>query len=319
MADRHRSPWDLALPSLSVAQIKTSRFGFLRFGLLALPGALAVVACAPQPSPPPVPSSTPALTSVPAPPSTAAPTSVPAPTSTAAPTSAPASPAIYGFTIVNTFPHDPNAFTQGLVFEDGYLYESTGLRGQSTLRKVDLTTGDVILSLSLDPSLHAEGITVFNDRIIQLTFTSGIGFIYDQQSFTNQGNFNFTPEGWGVTHDGHKLIMSDGSSQLRFLDIETFEETARIEVTDRGQPVIWLNELEYVEGEIYANVWQSDAMARISPETGEVLGWIELSGLLADESQAGVLNGIAYDSATGRLFVTGKNWPKLFEIELFNK
>jgi glutamine cyclotransferase len=220
---------------------------------------------------------------------------------------------------VNTFPHDPNAFTQGLVFEDGYLYESTGLRGQSTLRMVDLTTGDVILSLSLDPSLHAEGITVFNDRIIQLTFTSGIGFIYDQQSFTNQGRFNFTPEGWGLTHDGHKLIMSDGSSQLRFLDIETFEETARIEVTDRGQPVFWLNELEYVEGEIYANVWQSDAMARISPETGEVLGWIELSGLLADESQAGVLNGIAYDSATGRLFVTGKNWPKLFEIELFNK
>jgi glutamine cyclotransferase len=220
---------------------------------------------------------------------------------------------------VNTYPHDPKAYTQGLAFEDGYLYEGTGLRGQSTLRKVDLTTGQVLQSLPLDPNLHGEGITVFNDRITQLTFTSGIGFVYDQQSFSKQGVFSYTPEGWGLTHDGRQLIMSDGSAELRFLDFENFEETARIVVTDRDQPVQWLNELEYVEGEIYANVWQSDVIARISPDTGEVLGWIDLSGLLADELQAGVLNGIAYDSETGRLFVTGKNWPKLFEIALVSE
>jgi len=284
------------------------RSRLLQFGPMVSLTALAIVGCAPQPSP--TPTSAPEIPLAPAPTSMAEPASTPVPNPTSF------SPARYGFTIVNTFPHDPMAFTQGLVFEDGYLYEGTGLRGQSTLRKVDLTTGDVIMSLSLDPSLHAEGITVFNDRITQLTLTSGIGFVYDQHSFSKQGEFFFTPEGWGLTHDGRQLIMSDGSAELRFLDPETFEETARIEVTDRGQPVIWLNELEYVEGEIYANIWQSDVIARISLETGEVLGWIELSGLLASEPRPGVLNGIAYDSEARRLFVTGKNWPNLFEITL---
>ena len=181
---------------------------------------------------------------------------------------------------------------------------------------MDLTTGEVTQSLSLDPDLFGEGIALFNDRIIQLTLTSGIGYIYDRQSFSKQGEFGYKPEGWGLTHDGRQLIMSDGSAELRFLDVETFEETARITVTDRGQPVQWLNELEYVEGEIYANIWQSDMIARISPDTGEVLGWIDLTGLLTDAPEAGILNGIAYDSETGRLFVTGKNWPKLFEIVL---
>jgi glutamine cyclotransferase len=244
------------------------------------------------------------------------PTSTPVSPSIPPPTITPDSPLEYTFNIVNTYPHDPAAFTQGLVFKDGYLYEGTGLRGQSTLRKVDLTTGEVIQSLSLDPNLHGEGITLFNDRIAQLTFTSGIGFIYDQQSFARIGDFSYTPEGWGLTHDGRQLIMSDGTAELRFLDAETFEEIARITVTDRGQPLQWLNELEYVEGEIYANVWLSDMIARISPDTGEVLGWIDLSGLLDIALEAGVLNGIAYDSETGRLFVTGKNWPKLFEIAL---
>ena len=280
----------------------------LQFGLIVLLAALAIVGCAPQPTP--TPTSTPEIALAPVPTSMAEPASTPVPIPTTF------SPARYGFAIANTFPHDPMAFTQGLVFEDGYLYEGTGLRGQSTLRKVDLTTGEVIQSLALDSDLFGEGIALFDNRIIQLTLTSGTGFSYDQQSLTKQGEFSFTPEGWGLTHDGRQLIMSDGSSELRFLDAETFKETARIEVTDRGQPVIWLNELEYVEGEIYANIWQSDVIARISPETGEVLGWIELSGLLADEPKPGILNGIAYDSEAGRLFVTGKNWPNLFEITL---
>ena len=231
-------------------------------------------------------------------------------------TETPTSPIHYGFQVVNTYPHDQDAFTQGLVYQEGLLYESTGLRGHSTLREVDLATGDVIQSLALDSELFGEGVTLFDGRIFQLTLTSGIGFIYDPDTFSKLGEFSYTPEGWGLTHDGRQLIMSDGSAELRFLDAETLEGTGRIEVTDRGQPVRWLNELEYVEGEIYANIWQSDLIARISPESGEVLGWIDLSDLLTGEDQAGILNGIAYDSRTRRLFVTGKNWPKLFEIAL---
>ncbi len=279
--------------------IKPSPGRGLRIRLLAPFGLLAIVACAPEPSSTPIPSEPP----------------IPSPASSATPISPPR----YTFRIVNNYPHDPGAYTQGLIYKDGFLYEGTGLRGHSTLRKVDLTTGEVIQSLILDPNLFGEGITLFDDRIIQLTLTSGIGFIYDPQSFLKQGEFRYTPEGWGLTHDGRQLIMSDGSAELRFLDVETFEETARITVTDRGQPVRWLNELEYVDGEIYANVWQSDVIARISPETGNVLGWIDLSSLLGDEPQAGILNGIAYDSEGKRLFVTGKNWPRLFEIALVSE
>ncbi len=309
MANRRRSRPGLALRNSFAARIKTSRSRLLRTGLLALSGALVIAACAPQPSQTPATTAASGLPLAP----TATPSS--SPTSTAIPIS----PSHYTFSIVNTYPHDPGAYTQGLIYKDGFLYEGTGLRGQSTLRKVDLATGEVIQSLSLDPNLFGEGITAFNDRIAQLTLTSGIGFVYDQQSFSRQGDFSYMPEGWGLTHDGRQLIMSDGSAELRFLDHETFEETARITVTDRGQPVQWLNELEYVEGEIYANVWQSDMIARISPNTGEVTGWIDLSGLVAKEPKAGLLNGIAYDSETGRLFVTGKNWPKLFEIALVSE
>lgn len=259
---------------------------FSRVLILSILGSLTIIACAPQ--------------------------QFQAPARTAIPVSTPQ----FTYKIVNTYPHDPGAFTQGLVYEDGFLYEGTGLRGQSTLRRVDLTSGAVVQSLALDPELFGEGITLFGDRIIQLTLTSGIGFVYDQQSFSKLDEFSYTPEGWGLTHDGRELIMSDGSAELRFLDDESFRETSRVTVTDGDLPVQWLNELEYVEGEIYANVWQTDLIARISPDTGEVLGWIDLAGLRRDEPSAGVLNGIAYDSEGRRLFVTGKNWPELFEIEL---
>ncbi|MFQ5944197.1 MAG: glutaminyl-peptide cyclotransferase [Anaerolineales bacterium] len=259
---------------------------FSRTIILALLGSLTIIACAPQQFPTP------------------------------APTATPISPSRYTFRIVSSYPHDPGAYTQGLVYEEGFLYESTGLRGESTLRRVDLISGEVAQSLSLDPELFGEGIALLDDRIIQLTLTSGIGFVYDQQSFSKLDEFNYTPEGWGLTHDGQQLIMSDGSAELRFLDPESFQETSRVTVTDGDQPVQWLNELEYVEGEIYANVWQSDLIARISPDTGEVLGWINLARLRGDEPRAGILNGIAYDSERQRLFVTGKNWPELFEIEL---
>jgi glutamine cyclotransferase len=203
-----------------------------------------------------------------------------------------------------------------LIFDDGFLYEGTGLRGQSTLRKVDLVSGEVLQSLVLEPELFGEGIASLGDHIVQLTLTSGFGFVYDRQSFEIADEFNFTPEGWGLTFDGNQLIMSDGSAELRFLDPGSFQETARLTVADKGVPVLWLNELEWVEGEIYANVWQSDVIARISPETGDVLGWIDLSGLRGDEGPVGVLNGIAYDAEGQRLFVTGKNWSELLEIEL---
>ena len=235
---------------------------------------------------------------------------------TPAPTATPGAAPRFTYTIVNSYPHDPGAFTQGLVYENGYLYEGTGLRGQSTLRRVDLNSGEVVRSLALDPELFGEGITLLGDRIIQLTLSAGLGFVYDRRSFSKLEEFSFTPEGWGLTHDGRQLIMSDGSAELRFLDPDSFQETRRLLVTDDGFPVSMLNELEYVEGEIYANIWQTDRIARISPDTGKVMGWIDLTGLRAENPRAGVLNGIAYDSEGRRLFVTGKNWPELFEISL---
>ena len=232
------------------------------------------------------------------------------------PTSGPLEVPRYSFEIIDAYPHDPGAYTQGLVYEDGFLYEGTGLYGESSLREVELETGAVIRTVDLDEEYFGEGIALLSDRIIQLTLKSGTGFVYDAVSLEELERFDFTPEGWGLTHDGRRLIMSDGTSSLRFLDPRSFEETAHITVTDQGVPVPWLNELEWVEGEVFANVWQSDEIARISPETGEVLGWIDLSGLREHGSFAGVLNGIAYDPENKRLFVTGKNWPTLFEIEL---
>lgn len=228
-------------------------------------------------------------------------------------------PRVQGIRIVNVYPHDPKAFTQGLVFSGGSLFESTGLRGQSTLRRVDLKTGRVIQARSLDPRHFAEGLTLWKDRLIQLTWRSGVGFVYDSDSFAEERQFSYEGEGWGITHDGHMLIMSDGSATLRFLDPATFDVSRTLEVTDAGDPVLNLNELEVVKGEILANVWGKDRISRISPETGQVLGWIDLTPLrsaLGPVQGIDALNGIAYDGEADRLFVTGKFWPSLFEIEV---
>lgn len=232
----------------------------------------------------------------------------------------PAGPApVAGYQVVRIYPHDPQAFTQGLVFLDGALYEGTGLPGRSTIRKVRLENGEVLQVQKLDPQYFGEGITVLGNRLFELTYKSEIGFEYDRVTFRRTGTFTYRGEGWGLTHDGARLIMSDGTAFLRFLDPATLKETGRIQVRDGQTPVVYLNELEYIKGEVFANVWQTDRIARISPKTGAVIGWIDLKGLLnpRDAAQgAEVLNGIAYDAATDRLFVTGKLWPKLFEIKI---
>ncbi len=228
---------------------------------------------------------------------------------------------IYSYSIVNTYPHDPDAFTQGLVFEDGVLYEGTGLLERSTLRRVELETGAILQIRELPNQFFGEGITIYGNEIIQLTWRSNVGFVYDKSSFELLREFNYSTEGWGITHDGKHLIMSDGTSILHLLDPQTFEKTGQLEVFDNDGPVTRLNELEYIQGEIYANVWQTDRIARIAPDTGRVVGWVELGGLLTAEDRSepvDVLNGIAYDTEADRLFVTGKLWPKLFEIELIS-
>lgn len=228
-------------------------------------------------------------------------------------------PLRFTYRIVNVFPHDPDAFTQGLVFDRDFLYESTGLNGKSTLRKVEVETGKVLQSVSLPTQFFGEGLTLYQGRLIQLTWRSEVGFVYELESFRKIREFGYKGEGWGLTHDGTLLIMSDGSAKLGFRDPETFAEIRRIEVQDGGDPVLFLNELEYINGEIFANIWQQDSIARISPATGRVLGWIDLSELrdaLGPVRRVDVLNGIAYDKERNRLFVTGKLWPKLFELEL---
>jgi glutamine cyclotransferase len=226
---------------------------------------------------------------------------------------------VYTYNIVSTYPHDRDAFTQGLVFEDGVLYEGTGLLGHSTLRKVELETGDILQICELSDEFFGEGIAIYGNRVIQLTWQSNTGFVYEKDSLELLREFNYSTEGWGITHDGERLIMSDGTSTLHFLDPQTFEEIGQLEVFDSGTPITRLNELEYIQGELYANVWQTEWVARIAPETGQVIGWIDLGGLLTAEDRSepvDVLNGIAYDAEADRLFVTGKLWPKLFEIEL---
>lgn len=227
---------------------------------------------------------------------------------------------VYSYTVVNTYPHDRRAYTQGIVFLDGVLFESTGLRGRSSLRRVELESGRVLERRTLLPPYFGEGITILDDRIYQLTWTSGVGFVYERESMKLVREFRYGVEGWGITHDGSRLIVSDGTSTLYFWDPETLLETGRLTVRDRGVRVENLNELEYIDGEIYANIWMQDRIARISPETGKVLSWIDLTGLLERRSGGeDVLNGIAWDPSGKRLFVTGKLWPKLFEIELVPK
>jgi len=253
---------------------------------------------------------------------TPAPTPTPTPTLTPTPTAAiPYIAPVYSYRVVNTYPHDREAFTQGLVFEDGVLYESTGLYGNSSLRRVDLHTGEVLDIHELPGNLFGEGIAVHGNRISQLTWRNQVGYVYDRDSFQLLQTFNYPTEGWGLTYDGERLIMSDGTSTLYFLDPVTYERMGWIDVIESpaSSYIPRLNELEYVKGEIYANVWQTDRIARIAPSTGQVVGWIDLEGLLSEEDrseQVDVLNGIAYDAENDRLFVTGKLWPKLFEIEL---
>ena len=225
---------------------------------------------------------------------------------------------VHSYRVVDSYPHDKNAYTQGLVVQDGVLYEGTGLHGRSTLRRVHLETGQVRQLYRLPYRYYGEGLTVHGDKLIQLTWKSRTGFVYDKSSFELLRTFTYPTEGWGITSDGKRLIMSDGTANLYFLDPETFEEIHRVEVHDGGSPVTRLNELEYIQGEILANVWRTDRIARISPETGRVTGWIDLEGLSRtyQRGRDDVLNGIAYDAQTGRLFITGKLWPKLFEIEV---
>jgi glutaminyl-peptide cyclotransferase len=224
-----------------------------------------------------------------------------------------------GYKVIHAYPHDQRAFTQGLIYLDGHLYESTGLRGQSSLRMEDLDTGTTLQHADVPAQYFGEGLTNWGSTLIQLTWQSHVAFVYDRFSFRLLRTFQYSGEGWGLTQDGKNLILSDGTATLRFLDPVTFREVRRITVESKGEPVAKLNELEFIHGEIYANIWYSDRIARISPRTGAVLGWIDLSGLLTPEERTNpdaVLNGIAYDAQHDRLFVTGKLWPKLFEIKL---
>jgi glutamine cyclotransferase len=226
---------------------------------------------------------------------------------------------IYTYEVVNTYPHDPNAFTQGLVFLDGALLESTGLNGQSSLRKVDLKTGSVLKRVEVPAEYFAEGLAALDGKLFQLTWQNQKGFVYDLESFKLEKDFSYEGEGWGLTTDGHWLILSDGTDQIRFLDPATFEVKQTIHVLARGQSVNRLNELEYINGEIFANVWGSDYVVRIDPTTGRVTGVIDFTGLLAPQDRSfdtDVLNGIAYDAKENRIFITGKKWPKLFEVRL---
>jgi glutaminyl-peptide cyclotransferase len=227
----------------------------------------------------------------------------------------------YGYRVVNRYPHDRTAFTQGLEYHDGFLYEGTGLNGRSTLRKVKLETGEVMQQVKLGNAFFGEGITVLPHEIVQLTWQSGMGFVYDRETLKMSRSFNYPGEGWGLTNDGKRIFMSDGTAQLRRWDPATLQEQQRITVHDGSKEIVNLNELEWVKGEIYANVWTTDRIARISPEDGRVLAWINLAGLLEDSQRADadVLNGIAYDAAKDRLFVTGKLWPTVFEIQLVPK
>jgi len=228
---------------------------------------------------------------------------------------------VYGFIVKNTYPHDPQAFTQGLFFRDGHLYESTGLNGRSTLRKVELKTGKVLQKTDLPAEVFGEGSTAFGDNIYGLTWQSKTGFVFDAKTFAVKGRFQYEGEGWGLASDAKNVYMSDGSATIRVLDPKNLKEVRRVQVTAEGKPIDSLNELEIVDGELYANVWGTDVIARIDPASGKVVGWVDLRNLLPPAQRGttsvdAVLNGIAWDGKGRRLYVTGKFWPKLFEIEL---
>ena len=225
----------------------------------------------------------------------------------------------YSYDIINVYPHDPAAFTQGLLYHDGVLYESTGLNGQSSLRKVEIQTGRVLNRIDVPAQYFAEGLAMFGGQLFQLTWQTQIGFVYDPGSLQMVKSFNYIGEGWGLTNDGQSLIMSNGTNLISYLDPRTFEVRRVLAVNDESRPIANINELEYVKGQIFANIWQTERIARIDPQSGRLTGWIYLTGLLPAEDKirpVDVLNGIAFDEANDRLFVTGKLWPKLFEIKL---
>ena len=270
-----------------------------RLALLLLVGSSLAVACGASSSTPPEPQAH-------------------------AATPAPAGPVVerYGYEIVRSHPHDPAAFTQGLTIADGQLFEGTGLHGQSSLRRVDLTTGAALQQIALDGRYFGEGVAVVGDRIIQLTYHTGVGFVYDRKTFAKQREFTYSGEGWGLTYDGQRLIMSDGSDTLRFRNPETMAEVGRVRVRDGDRAIDRINEMEYVDGAIYGNIWQEDRIARIDPKTGVVTAWIDMSNLLtATERSRGVdvLNGIAHDPKTGHFLITGKLWPWVFEVKFVKK
>ena len=224
---------------------------------------------------------------------------------------------VYKYTIVHSYPHDPDAFTEGLEYRDRFLYESTGLSGKSSIRKVKLETGEVVQNRNLSKDYFGEGITFWKDDLFELTWISEIAFVYDAKTLASKKTFSYKGEGWALTHNADSLIMSDGTADLRFIDPVTFKERRRITVTDGGVPIKYLNELEWIKGEIFANVYTTDYIARIDPSTGRVAGWIDIRGLLPRQNDGNTVpNGIAYDAEHDRLFVTGKNWPRLFEIKL---
>ena len=225
----------------------------------------------------------------------------------------------YGYQIVNIWPHDSNAFTQGLILMDGKLLESTGEVGFSSLRRVEVESGKVLKKVEVPEPYFAEGIAQLNGKIYQLTWQHNLGFIYDAQTFDRVGQFNYQGEGWGLTTDGQSLILSDGTSSIRFIDPASFRVTRSIQVTDQSRPVRELNELEYINGEIYANLWHDNRIATIDPQSGRVNSWIDLTGLMPEgelQDPEAVLNGIAYDQGNDKLFVTGKLWPRIFEIKV---
>lgn len=272
-----------------------------------------------------LPSANPSPTTSPSPTISTGPTETPSPILQPSPSQS-SNPIIingtihtYTYEIVSTYPHDTKAFTEGLVFHDGRLYESTGGYGESSLRLVKLVTGETLQETKLSSTYFGEGLALVNDSLIQLTWLEKTGFVYNQETFAYLRNFTYTTEGWGLTYDGTKLIMSDGSSTLYFLNPYSYEVTGRVDVKDGSVPVKYLNELEYINGDVYANIFMDQRIAIINPNTGQVKGWIDLSGLYQSNDPNSVLNGIAYDTQNGRLFVTGKNWPFLYQIKIVAK
>lgn len=294
--------------------------------VLAPSATLAATAAVPEQTPAqPTDGSEPAPAEATAPPEAPAATPVPPtatavpPTATPEPSPTPAGPTLYTYTVVAQYPHDTAAWTEGLDLDAEQLYEGTGEWGASSLREVQMDTGQVLRNQPLGSEYYGEGVTVLGDKIYQLTWQQNTAFVYDKATFQQVGTFEYPTEGWGLTNDGQRLIMSDGTATIYFRDPATFEELGRIEVRDDKGPVIMLNELEWVNGEIWANVWLTDRIARIDPTTGQVTGWIDMGGLLDPASinqPVDVLNGIAYNETTGQIYVTGKYWPSLFEIQV---